>query len=804
MSAPMPRVRALLGPTNTGKTYRAVTAMLAHRSGMIGLPLRLLAREVYDRIVVSHGEQSVALVTGEEKRVPPQARFFVCTVEAMPISRRVAFLAVDEIQLAGDRQRGHVFTDRLLHARGTLETWFLGADTVRPLLQQLVPEAEIDTAHRFSVLRYAGERKLTSLPDRTAVVAFSADQVYAQAERLRAVHGGAAVVLGALSPRTRNAQVAMYQAGEVKHLVATDAIGMGLNMHVDHVAFSALRKFDGRGFRSLQPAEVGQIAGRAGRYKRDGTFGATRALGPLPADVVQAVESHRFAPLTHLFWRNSQLDFTSADDLLASLAQPPPHAALRQVRHEADEAALEALARDESLAAMLTTPRAVEQLWEVCKVPDYRKSLTGAHVQLLKELALHRVADAPIPESLIEGRLDRLDQPEGDLETLMARIAWIRTWTFVTHQRGWLEAPAALQQQAMHIEDRLSDALHERLTRRFVDRTLLYVVGGKELSGDLTLEGDRVMLGSWQVGTVVDLSFVPDTGMSQKKVLAAVRRALASEAQRHVSLLEQAADEAITVDGDGRVCFGGIAWATLKPGPTLREPTLRGRPLDLLDPAARERVRARLYSWLRAWVGALLAPLDRGPRAKLGPAGKGVVHQLEEGLGVSDRRHLVTVEQLDDDDRRLLARLDVRIGTRSVYVQSLLKGDAMVRKATLWSVAKGLQPLRPPPANGPTSLPAEGADGAFLTSLGYRRLGARYVRVDIIERIAAHARDWARGNEPRPLDKVLSWLGASPEEGIAALEALGYRLGEASEEAPDSYPLTKRPPRGRRGRRRRR
>ena len=633
MSADAPRVRALLGPTNTGKTHRAVQAMLAHRSGMIGLPLRLLAREVYDRIVAMRGEDSVALITGEEKRLPSAPRWYVCTVEAMPLDRRVAFLAVDEIQLAGDRQRGHTFTDRLLHARGTLETWFLGADTIQPLIEQLVPEAEIDTAHRLSTLRHAGQRKLTSLPPRTAVVAFSAEQVYEQAERLRAVHGGAAVVLGALSPRTRNAQVALYQAGEVQHLVATDAIGMGLNMDVNHVAFSATRKFDGQRFRALTPAEAGQIAGRAGRYKTDGSFGSTRAVGPLSPELVHAVENHAFAPLARLYWRNSRLDFASPEALLHSLSLAPPHPALRPIRAEEDHTSLEELLRDRELVDRLDGPEALERLWEVCQVPDFRQVLTAAHVQLLRTLASHRIAGEPIPAALLDQRLDHLDRTDGDIETLMARIAWIRTWTYVSHQRGWLAAPTPVQERARAIEDQLSDALHEQLTLRFVDRRLLWVVGGRELEGELVLGDDgQVCVGVGVVGRVVDLSFVPETGVTQKRVLAAVRRALASEALRRVSLLEEAPDDAITVDAEAKVSFEGQRLARLVPGPTLRAPRLKGAHLDLLDADARERVRRRLQSWLDRWVDDLFRPLRRGIAGQLGPAGRGILHQLEAGM----------------------------------------------------------------------------------------------------------------------------------------------------------------------------
>ncbi len=529
MSAGTSRIRALLGPTNTGKTHRAVQAMLAHRTGMIGLPLRLLAREVYDRIAAERGAEHVALVTGEEKRIPKAPRWFVCTVEAMPLDKHVAFLAVDEVQLAGDRNRGHVFTDRILHARGTQETWFLGSPTIAPLLRVLVPDVEIDSAPRFSTLTYSGERKLTSLPERSAVVAFSAEQVYEHAERLRSVHGGAAVVLGALSPRTRNAQVALYQSGEVGHLVATDAIGMGLNMDVEHVAFAALRKFDGRGFRELSAAEVGQIAGRAGRYKTDGTFGSTSGLGPMPDDVVDAVQRHQFAPLGRLYWRNRHLDFEDPESLLHTLNRGPAHDFLVPCRHEDDQQALEDLLVQEPVRARLTDPDALRRLWEVCQVPDYRKDLTGAHARLLGELAVHRMEGAPVPRDLVEERLERLDRTDGDLDTLMARIAWIRTWTYVSHQRGWTDDPKGLQDRAREIEDRLSDALHAQLTQRFVDRRLLLATGGAaELEARMTVEGDEVHAGSLQLGRIEDLSFVPANGVTAKRVLAAVRRALAA------------------------------------------------------------------------------------------------------------------------------------------------------------------------------------------------------------------------------------------------------------------------------------
>jgi len=798
------RIRALLGPTNTGKTHRAVQTMLAHRSGMIGLPLRLLAREVYDRIAAEKGPDQVALVTGEEKLVPKDPRWFVCTVEAMPLDRRVAFLAVDEVQLAGDRNRGHTFTDRILHARGTLETWFMGAPTIATLLRQLVPDVEIDGAPRLSTLTYAGERKLTSLPSRSAVVAFSAEQVYAHAERLRSVHGGAAVVLGALSPRTRNAQVALYQSGEVGHLVATDAIGMGLNMDVEHVAFSALRKFDGRGFRNLSAAEVGQIAGRAGRYKTDGTFGTTAGLGPMDDDVVDAVQRHQFAPLTKLYWRNAQLDFDDPDALLHALGRRPSHAFLIPCRHEDDQKALEDLLVQEPIRARLGSSEALQRLWSVCQVPDYRKDMTGAHARLLGELAIHRMEDAPIPVDLVSERLDRLDRTDGDLDTLMARIAWIRTWTYVSHQRGWTEDPKGLQTRARDIEDRLSDALHAQLIQRFVDRRLLLASGDAgQLEARLDIDDDEVHAGSLQLGRIEDLSFVPATGVTAKRVLAAVRRALRSEALRRVGALEALADDGITIDSDGYVTALGQRWARLTPSEELLRPGLKLLRLDLLQPPGRDRVRDRLRHWLARYADDLFRPLERGPAKQLGPAGKGVVHQLRQGLGTADVDDLVTLPQLTEEERRALARLDVRIGTATVYVQTLLRGPALERKAVLWSLHHHQKPLLEPPANGPTSVPVEGANARFLAGLGYREVGQRLARVDMLERVLAKARSWAKSREPVDPAPVLGWLGCSHDDAVVALESLGFRV---MVEAPDRIHVAKgarrRPPGRRRGRRR--
>ncbi|UPG71052.1 hypothetical protein MVG78_10520 [Roseomonas gilardii subsp. gilardii] len=548
-----PRVKAVLGPTNTGKTHLAITRMLAHSSGIIGFPLRLLARENYDRMVAAKGEQHVALITGEEKIIPPEAKWFACTVEAMPLDRKVEFLAVDEIQLCADPDRGHVFTDRLLHARGMVETMFLGAETIRPLLQRLVPRAEIETRPRLSQLTYAGPAKLTRLPPRSAVVAFSAGEVYAIAEAIRRRRGGCAVVMGRLSPRTRNAQVALYQEREVDFLVATDAIGMGLNMDVDHVAFASLTKFDGHRSRELSAQEAAQIAGRAGRGMRDGTFGVTADCPPLSDEIVEKIESHQFEPLQTLAWRNSALDFASPEALLESLAAPPPFAGLAKGNDADDHITLAALVRDEEVRRLANSRSRVSLLWEACQIPDFRKLADETHQNFCARAFKHLAQDGHLPEDWIASGIATCNNIEGDLDTLMARLASIRVWSFVAARNDWFRDASRFQGEAREAEDRVSDALHERLTARFVDRRAAHLMrklddGEEELLSAVTRRGEVVVEGH-PVGKISGFNFEAATeagaGEEERKaLLRAARRALKEEMPRRVSLLEASNDDA--------------------------------------------------------------------------------------------------------------------------------------------------------------------------------------------------------------------------------------------------------------------
>ena len=638
------RVTAVLGPTNTGKTFLAVERMLGHSSGMIGFPLRLLARENYDRIVALKGARAVALVTGEEKIVPPAARYFVCTVESMPLDRPVSFLAIDEVQLAADPERGHVFTDRILHARGLEETMFLGAETIRPLLRRLAPEARFEQRPRFSTLSYAGPKKLTRLPRRSAVVAFSAADVYALAERIRRQRGGAAVVLGALSPRTRNAQVAMYQAGEVDYLVATDAIGMGLNMDVDHVAFAELAKFDGRRPRRLTPAEIAQIAGRAGRHMNDGSFGTTAEAGEIAPELVDAVENHRFEALASLYWRNRELSFRSVESLLRELEARPPDRALIRMREADDHLALAALARDPEILGLAQGPAAVRLLWEVCQIPDFRKILTEAHTRLLSQVFRHLMRPAGVLlEDWVARQVARLNDDQGDIDTLTQRIAHIRTWTYISHRGDWLTDSSAWQERARAIEDRLSDALHERLTQRFVDRRQAVLQRrlkeGGPLLAAVTREGEVLVEGHY-VGRLEGFSFAPQSAETEARpVLAAVRRAVAASIPDRLRSLEQDPDSAFALEADGRIAWRGAAVARLLPTGSPLQPRIEPLRAEFLEAGAREQLRSRLDRFFAGWLRRELGPLVRlGEAATESGAARGLAFRLQQSLGTLHRR----------------------------------------------------------------------------------------------------------------------------------------------------------------------
>jgi ATP-dependent RNA helicase SUPV3L1/SUV3 len=771
------RIVAVLGPTNTGKTHLALERMLGHRTGMIGFPLRLLARENYDRIVRIKGKNAVALITGEEKIIPPYAQWFVCTVESMPLDRPVDFLAIDEIQLCGDAERGHVFTDRLLQARGLSETMFLGSETIKPLIRQLVPHVEFISRPRLSSLTYAGSAKLNRLPGRSAIVAFSAAEVYGIAEMIRRQRGGAAVVLGALSPRTRNAQVALYQAGEVDYLVATDAIGMGLNMDVDHVAFAAARKFDGQISRGLEAPEVAQIAGRAGRHMNDGTFGTTADVPGLDPMIIEAVENHHFAPLKRLQWRNSALRFTSVAMLAASLDKLPDHPGLVRARDSDDRLALTALAKDADTLARAKTPDRVRLLWEVCQIPDFRKSLAEQHSRLLAAI-FHYLTEplAKLPADWLDRQVKRLDRTDGEIDTLMTRIANVRTWTYISHRGDWVENGQEWQERTRAIEDRLSDALHQRLTQRFIDRRTAVLTrklrSDEALSSAVSDDGLLTVEGEF-VGKLQGFRFAQDrseSGTAARTVSAAARAALKPEIAGRVLQLASAPDAEFAIDPAAQLLWRSAPVAVLQPGPLPLQPMIEILSSEWIDAEARRILDKRLTAWLETRLRGLFGPLLPAKGEDLSGPVRGLLFQLAEHLG---SMKAVPLDKLSQADRKTMARLGVRFGMESLFLPALLKPEAVRWRALLWCLHRGHPPIAAPPP-GRVSLPAD-QSAAYYDALGYRRLGKHAIRLDMLERFAAELRKRARQGPISPPAAWMSQLGIGAEDMLGLIEAMGYR-----------------------------
>ena len=795
-------VTAVLGPTNTGKTHLAVERMCGHVSGMIGFPLRLLAREVYDRVVALKGTANVALITGEEKIVPAGARYFLCTVEAMPLEREVSFLAIDEGQVAADPERGHVFTDRLLHARGYGETMILGSETLRPLLRKLIPEAEIVTRPRFSTLAYAGTKKLSRLPRRSAIVAFTAAEVYALAEMLRRQKGGAAVVMGSLSPRTRNAQVAMYQSGEVDYLVATDAIGMGLNMDIAHVAFASLGKFDGRRHRRLTLSEMAQIAGRAGRYQKDGSFGTVQ-LGQAEAasftpEEIQGLEEHRFEPLTQIVWRNTNLDLGSVPRLIASLDQRPRRPELARSDDAIDVAVLKRLAGEpwvmEHTHRLMGGARSVARLWEACGLPDYRKTGAETHARLVARIFRHlSEGDGKLPAAWVASELAHLDRLSGDVETLADRIAGARTWTYIAHRPDWLGDAPHWAMRTREVEDRLSDALHTALTQRFVDRRTAVLLRDLKARGDdqrVEIDPDGAVAVEGEVfGRLDGFRFTADPlarAGEQRLLLAAAERALVKEFARRAGQVAVADNAAITLDFAGRMpprlLWNGARIASLRKGRDALAPRIEiDRSLAALTAADRQLVQTRLAAWFTTSLAGELGPLVTlaALRESLSPVARGLIVRLVERLGVLRRCDAdEQVMALIRTDRQAMTRAGVRLGVEHVFLPALLRPEATRWRLALWAIWNDIAevPTLPPPGRVSIAVDALMPTG-FIEAAGFWRIGSEAVRIDMVDRLARAIDGRREGRAPFTADPNWAASAGLTRDGLARLmRALGYRL----------------------------
>ena len=796
--APNNRIVAVLGPTNTGKTHYAIERMLAHRSGVIGLPLRLLAREVYDKIVALRGPSVVALVTGEERIVPDRAKYWVCTVEAMPEGMGCDFLAVDEIQLCADPERGHIFTDRLLRARGLHETLFLGAETMRKAIAALVPTADFLYRDRFSELSYSGQKKISRMPARSAIVSFSVDNVYGIAELLRRQKGGAAVVMGALSPRTRNAQVEMYQNGDVDYLVATDAIGMGLNLDVNHVAFSATSKFDGNRMRPLMANELAQIAGRAGRHMNNGTFGVTGEAGPLHDEVLEAITENRFQPLSKLYWRNSKLQFGTTKALIASLETHTDNDWLTRVRESDDLGALKTLVDDVEVQARASDGASVTLLWDVCRIPDFRGISGREHADLLSVIYNYLHEKGQIPQVWLARQINRIDNTQGDIDALSKRLAYIRTWTYVAQRKDWVDDHSHWRDATRAVEDRLSDALHIALTQRFVDRRtsiLMRRLKQKEsLVADVNKDGE-VTVEEQFVGRLEGFRFQQDVSGSPdeaKTLRSASLQALTPEFHLRANRMYNAPDTEFDFTEQGGLMWGTSAVGKLIPGPDALKPHVQAFVDVEAGPEVTEKVTRRLQHFIDRKVSTLFEPLLNMQRDEtLTGMARGFAFQMIEGLGLLDRADVgEDVKSLDQESRSALRKHGIRFGQFTVFMPLLLKPAPTRLRLLLWSLASGLQEFPEAPPPGLVTVPTDdkAPEGYHLKS-GYRAAGERALRVDMAERLADMLRTQdTRGGFEATAD-MLSITGMTLEQFANLMQGLGYRAEKAERVKVKAMPV---------------
>ncbi len=800
------QIKAILGPTNTGKTWYAVERLLAHKSGLIGLPLRLLAREVYETMVRRAGADAVALVTGEERIVPAKARYWVATVEAMPPGLVVECLAVDEIQTATHFDRGHVFTDRILGARGSHETLLLGAATMAPIVRHLIPHAEIVTRPRLSQLYYAGSKKITRQPRRSAIVSFSAAEVYAIAELIRRQRGGAAVVMGALSPRTRNAQVALFENHDVDFLVATDAIGMGLNLDIDHVAFASDRKFDGHQMRHLTPAEFGQVAGRAGRHMRNGTFGVTSGVDEFNEELIEQLETHDFEPVRNLQWRSADLDFTSLGSLNNSLDRMPTDPALTRIPTVTDQQALTQLMRRE-VADLASGDEAVKLAWACCQIPDYRDVSPALHADIVAAVFGDLVQHGHLSEDWIAEQVRFCDNMEGEIDTLSNRIKQIRTWTFVANRKDWLRDPAHWRETTRDIEDRLSDALHEKLTQRFVDRRtslLMRHLRDRAVSEPQVNDKGEVSIEGHVIGAIEGFRFSlkrTDGDADSRQLQSAAGNAIAPEIRRRAEKVADAPNDEFVLGSDAYLRWRGGVIADLAEGHDIFSPRIVILADESLTEPDLDRVQERLNLWLRHHVNTVLEPLFalREP-AELDGVARGVAFRIAEALGVVPRQLVADdVKSLDQDVRGKMRKLGIKFGAYHIYVPLLLKPAPRELALILWALKHGgaRQPgvadLPHAVLSGRTSIEVNPDFAAQLYELaGFRVAGKRAVRVDILERLADMIRpllsfDASKATTPAPVGvaegggfrvtvEMTSLLGCSGEEFASVLTSLGYRV----------------------------
>ena len=784
------KITAVLGPTNTGKTYLAIETMLSFDSGMIGFPLRLLAREVYDKIIKKINIDKVALITGEEKIIPTNAKYFLCTVESMPINKNLDFVGIDEIQMCSDHERGHIFTDRLLNLRGEKLTMLMGSNTIKSIIDKLGEDTEFINRERLSKLSYIGHKKISRINRKTAIIAFSTEEVYAIAELVRRQKGGAAIVMGSLSPKTRNAQVQLYQSGDVDFLVATDAIGMGINMDLENVFFSNLKKFDGRKLRRLNMSEIGQIAGRAGRYLNDGNFGITGDCKEVSAEEVELLENHKFEEIQLLFWRNSNLNFNNALSLIKSLEEKPNRDWLRKIHECGDEKLLKYFLKDMDGHNIKNNQETLELLWECCQIPDFVKKTYGNHLEVVsKVFSFLNGKDGKITNDYMRLQLIKLDKLEGNVDSLSNRIANVRTWSYVSNKINWVESQSYWIEKTKLLEDRLSDRLHEELTKTFIDKRASVLARGLKQDMEFKteiMEDDKVIIDEQFIGNLKGLRFEMDLKAGAletdiRSLKKAARQTVGPELQRRIQSIIDT--RLIEIKDDFKIYWKKFSIAKLIPGRDYLNPEIFLIVDDILENDDKQKLSEFIEKWIKEKINLVLKSLiDLKNLKESNSSIKALAYQLYENNGVIKRETVTEyLKKLGQDERKILRDLGVKFGRYHIFLFRLLKPEAVSLRTLLWKNFNQKDFDLTPPTFGLNFLNNKNIKNKnFMLLCGFENFDNYYVRIDILERLFVQIINSQpkKGKEIKLIPEMLNLLGCSKENFKKLIEKMNYKTLE--------------------------
>ena len=793
------KITAVLGPTNTGKTHLAIETMLSFDTGMIGFPLRLLAREVYDKVIKKISIDKVALITGEEKIIPQNAKYFLCTVESMPIDKHLEFVGVDEIQMCADHERGHIFTDRLLNMRGEKLTMLMGSNTIKNIISKLDADVEFINRERLSKLTYTGHKKISRINRKTAIIAFSAEEVYAIAELIRRQKGGAAIVMGSLSPKTRNAQVELYQSGDVDFLVATDAIGMGINMDLDHVFFSNLKKFDGKKLRKLNLSEIGQIAGRAGRYLNDGNFGITGDCKEITSEDVELLENHKFEEIRNLFWRNSNLNFNNPLSLIRSLEEKPNTEWLRKIHECEDEKALKYFLRDKSLIDLEFNRKSLGLLWECCQIPDFVKKTYGNHYEVIANVfSFLNSKKGQISDEFMRLQLIKLDKLEGNVDSLSNRIANVRTWSYVSNKNNWIENQDYWIEKTKHLEDRLSDRLHEELTKTFIDKRASVLARGLKQDMEFKteiLDNNDVMIDDQFIGKIKGLKLELDFKKGAletdiKSLKKAARQSIGPELEKRIQMIIDTG--LIELKDDFKIYWNSFPIAKLSAGNDYLNPSFELIVDDTIEQNPKQKLIDFVHKWIQTKINSILKSLvDLKNLKEKNSSIKALAYQLYESNGVLKREHVSEyLKALGQNERKILRELGVKFGRYHVFLYQLIKPEAVSLRTLLWKNFHQKYYKLNPPTFGLNFLEdQESRNRNFMLLCGFEKFDNLFVRIDILERLFMQIinSNSKENKEIKLIPEMLNLLGCSKDNFKKLLKKMGYKIFDKEEETFFKY-----------------